>query len=334
MGAVDDGSSALEEAMLTGKLSAKRSKKVAKMVGGGGKFTPNQILMAAAGGLWSEDPAVFRASLLRAKEMIEEELVFGPSWKEVGCPDSHQGMYLLGRVGIVAASLRPGAEDALVTLGAGAATLISQELRLGDLVATPDGDVRGLPGMRAPNGAALGRLAATTLWREVRRRQVAGIVHRGTGGKQRTLKWKAGEAGYGGSDPLIDGPGYWFSQLLDTPKGKALLEGPLSRSAPLPKKLRLPLTVARWSGGTLAWFDDPGESERHRFVVHGSAAANRERGGDGDEDPVVWIKVHWESPAKHKVEVSSTWETPPPPFPEDSTKTRIEGMTSSEIAGR
>lgn len=309
-GNVGRGSKALVCAMLTGGLTAEHEKAIRGLITGG-RGTINQKLMAGAAGLWSSSPAVVRAAITGLRVILGDELHNGPTWKEPLCPDPHSGMYWLGWLGVVAAGLRPGAPPEVQELGRMAALITGQMLRLGDLVATPDGDCNGLPGNRAPAGSALGRRAHTAVYREVR-----GLPHRGPGGMKRDLRWKDS------SDPLVDGAARWARLLLATQAGKDLLRGPWSPHAPLPPRLRLTLTVARWQDGTLAWFDDPGEEQRAALLTHGSASAKRE----GEPEPVVdWIEVEWFVPGKHSTRAGLNWTTPRPE-PEGAVLTVIPGV--------
>lgn len=283
---------------------------------GGG--TPNQKLMAATAALFAPAGEIHDAGALLADRMLAREEEEGPRPWEILCPDPHEGMYLFGHIGIIAAGI---ARPEHTELGARAAAIVSQELRLADLVASPDGDCRGLPGMRAPNAAGIGRRALTALRTVVRQRQGLEVVHRGPGGRPQPFKWKET------SDRLIDGAAWWMKLLLDGPAGADLLRV-LAPDAPLPKRLRLGLTVDRWDGGALAWLADPGREGRRQFVIHGSAAAKRERQGDGDEDPVDWIRVTWGSPGQHRVEAGSSWETPRPQAPAGARRTTIPGVVA------
>lgn len=309
-GNVSRGSKALVSAMLTGRLTDQHERAILRLVLGGGG-TINQKLMAAAAGLWSAVPSVVERSITTLRGILGDELRFGPTWKEPLCPDPHSGMYWLGWLGVVAAGLRPGAPPEIQELGRMAALVTGQMLRLGDLVAPEDGDCKGLPGNRAPSGVHLGRRAHTNVYREVR-----GLPHRGPGGNKLALKWKES------SDPLVDGAAWWAHLLLATPAGKDLLRGPWSRNAPLPPRLRLTLTVARWDAGTLAWFNDPGIERRDAFLTHGSASAKRERA----PEPVVdWIMVEWWAPGKHATRAGLVWTTPRPDVPEGAVLTVIPG---------
>lgn len=309
-GNVGRGSKALVSAMLTGGLAEENEKAIRGLVLNGGG-TINQRLMAASAGLWSTSREVSSVSIGTLRGILGDELKNGPTWKEPLCPDPHSGMYWLGWMGVVAAGLRQGASPEVQELGRWAALITGQMLRLGDLVATPDGDCNGLPGNRAPAGAALGRRAHTAVYREVR-----GIPHRGPVGRKRDLRWKDS------SDPLVDGAARWARQLIAFPASQDLLRGPWSPHAPLPPRLRLTLTVARWQDGTLAWFDDPGEEKRAALLTHGSASAKRE----GKPEPVVdWIMVEWGAPGKHATFAGLNWTTPRP-SPEGATLTVIPGV--------
>lgn len=314
-GNVGRGSNALVSAMLHGGLAEQNEKAIRGLVLGG-RGTINQKLMAHAAGLWSSVPEIVAASVAGLRDILGDELRFGPTWKEPLCPDSHGGMYWLGWIGVIAAGLRPGASPEVQELGRWAAVIAGQMLRLGDLVASPDGDCKGLPGNRAPAGAALGRRAHTNVYREVR-----GLPQRGPGGNKLVLRWKEES-----SDPLVDGAAFWVKNLLATPAGADLLRGPWSPRAPLPPRLRLPLWVARWNGGTLAWFEDPGDEEqRAALLTHGSASAKRE----GQPEPVVdWIEVTWTKPGKHETRAGLNWTTPLPEreHPKGATLTRIPGL--------
>lgn len=309
-GPVARGSKALVSAMLTGGLAEYEDAITRSIQGGGG--TINQKLMAAAAGLWSSSREVVEKAVATLRGILGDEIRFGPTWKEPLCPDSHSGMYWIGWLGVVAAGLRPGAPLEVQELGRLAALISGQMLRLGDLVASEDGDCKGLPGNRAPGGAELGRRAHTNVYREVR-----ALPHRGPGGNKLALKWNDS------SDPLIDGAAWWACLLLATPAGKDLLRGPWSPNAPLPPRLRLPLTVVRWGAGTLAWFDNPGEELRADLLTHGSKSAKRE----GKPEPVVdWIWMDWAAPGKHRARAGINWETPRPEPPAAASRITIPGL--------
>ncbi len=315
MGAVAVGSKALIACMTTGQPTGEPT--LGQLLASG-KGTPNQRMMAAAAALFSPSAALAAAGAAVIDHMLSREEAEGPRPWELLCPDPHEGMYLLARLGVIAAGV--GARTHLEPLSRRMAGILSQELRLADLVASPDGDCKGLPGVRAPLGAALGRRALSSLWIEVRRRQEGGehLVHRGTGGRRRELRWKDG------SDPLVDGPACWAQKLLDGPAPLWLSLGP---AEPLPGNLRLPLTVYRWSGGSLASLFDPGDGERPHFAVRGSAAAKRMA---GIEKPTTWIQVNWLAPGKHRTTAGLFWETKPPAPPAGAERT-VVGWHGQEL---
>lgn len=309
-------SRALETAMLEGHPGA--VKLIEPLILGRGKPTPNQEAMARAAGCFLPFGDLFLEAVRGSLAMLREEEELGPVPWELLPPDPHGGMYDLAHVGWIAAGIDTPERLDLRVISDTAARILGQQLRIGDLIATPDGDCRGLGGMRMPLGETADRRTFTDLYREVRRRQGSPFIHRGTGGRPRKLgaDWKKG------ADRLLDGSLFWLRRILDGPHGARLLSGPLAPDAPLPARLRLQLTVARWEGGTLAWYADPGEAERARFLVHGSAVAKRE---GRPERPVDWIKVAWRSPGKHEVSVGFSWETPRPDIPAEAPYTLIPG---------
>lgn len=319
MGAVEQTSTALV-AVMEGDPIPREADLARFVVGDQG--TPNQRYMAAAALLRAQDSGLRAAAVRELEAKLLREESDGPAAWEVLCPAPHDGMYCFAWVGVIAAGQ---ALPEYRRLGERAAVILGQALRLGDLVATPDGDLRGLPGMRAPNGDGLVRPSLSACWVEVRSRQPGGraLVQRGAGGRPRKLAWTPT------SDPLIDGAACWLRTILDGPGGKALLDGPLSQTAALPKRIRLPLRVWRWNGGSLAYFADPGPERRGAYVIRGSAAAKR---GGGAENPVSWVLVEWGPPAKHHVRAGSTWETPPPEIvPGTAVLTSIAGVDPAEF---
>lgn len=303
MGAVETTSKSLEAIMLGRSLEPRRVRTLARYLSGKGRLTPNQKYMAAAAGL--HIPSLRAAAEDLADKMLAREETEGPRPWELFPPDPHGGMYDLGTVAMVAS----GGE-----IGSRAAVILGQVLRLADQVAAPDGDCRGLPGGRAAAGAGLNRRSLSQMLIEARRRQLGGehLVHRGTGGRARALKYEAD------SDALIDGPAWWLRIILDDLGGPSLLHGHLAPWAALPPRMRLPLTIYRWDGGTLAFFADPGTPEERRpFITTGSK--------QGTEKPVSWIEVTHGKPAKHRARAGICWEIPPPEPPAGARKTFIEG---------
>jgi len=316
MGNVEITSKALESAMLVGHPGSHHQ--IRPFIGGRGKPTPNQRAMALAAGCFLPFSDLFLEAVRGSLAMLREEEEVGPVPWELLPPDPHGGMYDLAHLGWLAAGIDTPERLDLRVISDSAARLLGQELRIGDLIATPDGDCRGLGGMRMPLGAKADRRTFTDIYREVRRRQGFPFIHRGTGGRPRKLssEWKKG------ADRLMDGPLFWLRRILDGPHGARLLAGPLALDAPLPSRLRLQLTVERWEGGTLAWYADPGEAERPRYLVHGSKVAQRE---GRPERPVDWIKVEWRSPGRHAVSVGFEWSTPRPAVPASAKRTVIPG---------
>jgi hypothetical protein len=280
-------------------LPLSKEARLAEVAQGAGRATINQEYMAAAACLHSTDSKVRRIGIDVCTKILKDELRSGRG--EILCPDSHEGMYLLARMGVIAAGYL-STDDVLFGLAEMAMQVTGSEFRIGDLVVDEKGGCRYYPGMRAPNGAGLGRRAMTHLRTETRYRREYGnekVLHRGPGGRVINLKL---------DDALIQGPALWMRRILDTAQGRGLeaLLRHLSPDAPLPR-LKLTLTIHRWKTGSLAYFEDPGPEERPRYVIEGSAAANQERrkGGDGDEDPVdfffregteVLAGEYWERP--------------------------------------
>lgn len=274
--------------------------------------TANQRLMGMAAGLYVDE--LRDISIASLDRMLRDEELQGPCCWEVWPPDTHGGMYALAHVAIIGAAVRYPDDPTIAALAQRAAVIIGQQLRMGDLIATPDGDRRGWPGMRAPHGNAMDRFCDTKIGREVRGRQGLDLPHRGPGGRVQPLKWDPADD----ADRLYNLPPVWLAQILDAPGGQALLDGPFSRTALLPARLRLPVVVYKWDGITLAAMADPGPSERHRYSVRGSAAAKRDE--DNVELPVVWIMVKARQPAKHEVLTSQSWEIPPPMPPAGASR--------------
>lgn len=300
----------------------------------GRQGTANMKKEAGAAGLYARSFEVRRIAAANVTQMLKSEVQRGPRHWELLCSDPHEGMYLSAAVAIIDAAQRYPEQAALQ------ATLLGQELRIADLVATDDGDVRGLPGMRAPAGPRLSRIALQCLRTEVRKHQGFDLVHRGQGGRPRSLESMLPSGHLTPRDVAFQGAALWMRRLLAmrVPEAReALLDGLLSPTAPLPPRLRLGLTVHRWdsqgyggsmthrspmlSGGTLAVLDDPGPEHRHEYVKTGSGASKRS--ADHDEDPQSWVLHEW---ATHRLTTGECWETPPPIPPADAATTRIDGV--------
>lgn len=310
-GSVGLGSGALALAFQGKPIPQKMAERL-RSLATGETGTANQRLMGMAAGLYVDelrDTAIESLHL-----MLREEEALGPCCWEVWPPDTHGGMYALAHVAIMGAALRYPDDERIGALAQRAAVIVGQQLRMGDLIATPDGDRRGWPGARAPHGNKMDRFCDTKIGREVRGRQGMNLPHRGPGGRVQPLKWNPDDDG----DRLYNLPPVWLKQILDAPGGHALLDGPLSRTAPLPRKLRLPVTVYRWDNVSLAAMADPGPEERHRYSVRGSAAAKRDE--DNVELPVVWIMVTAGAPAKPSVMASQSWDIHPPVAPPGASK--------------
>lgn len=321
MGAVDIASSALEEITLTGRLDPKRNKAIFKMIGEGGKFTPNQKMMARAAGLHSSDVAIRQLAIRTLSDQIESEHVNGPTHWELMPPYPHGGMYYFARAGVLAAWEKNRHNPEISHLGMQTAIIMGQEFRLAGLIAQPQliDCCKGLPGMRAPHGAYMGRPDLSTLWIEISQHHGIDVPHRGPSGRVRKLKWD-----FNDSDPLSDGAAWWMRKILSGGLGPILLQGPLSLTAPLPKKLRTSLTIKRWKNRTLAFLGDPGTEEgRREFIITGSAAAKRL---GGQELPVVWIEVvDTGSGPIPEVRAGTDWDTPLPDISGDHQTWFIPG---------
>lgn len=304
MGAVELTSKSLVFVMLGQSIPARRIKSLEKYASGK-SGTPNQIYMGAAASLFI--PSLNEMAVKQISHMMDREEREGPRPWELLCFDPHEGMYLLARMGVIAY----GGE-----LGLRAARLLSQELRVADLIVAPDGNCGGLPGTRPPTGITSSRRALSHLWIEVRKRQGVEVSHRGTGGRVRDIKWDED------SDALVEGPAWWMRQLLNS-SGDIRLLDILSTDAPLPKCLRLGLTVYRNGFGTLAWLDDPGEANRKQYIITGSMASKRRK--DKREAPVTWIRVSWNVNHKHAVEGGEAWESYPPVMMSSQQIFRING---------
>lgn len=302
-GSVGLGSGALAFAF-QGKPTPQKMAERLRPLAAGETGTANQRLMAMAAGLYVDELRDIAIESLHL--MLREEEALGPCCWEVWPPDTHGGMYALAHVAIIGAALRYPDDERIGALAQRAAVIIGQQLRMGDLIATPDGDRRGWPGARAPHGNKMDRFCDTKIGREVRGRQGLVVPHRGPGGRVQPLKWNPADD----ADRLYNLPPVWLGQILDASGGQELLDGPFSRTAPLPAKLKLPVTVYRWDNVTLAVMADPGPEERHRYTIRGSAAAKRDE--NNAELPVVWIMVKARQPAKHEVLASQSWEIPPP----------------------
>lgn len=273
--------------------------KLLRLIRGGG--TPNQGRMAITAGLY--EPSLQAEAVPAALQVLERDEREGPASPELFPPQPHGSMYsmeLVGRVGC------PFPE-----IAARSAVVLGWLLRLVDLVIEPTSQADGLPGGRAPLLASLDRRHLAQEWAVVRGRQgVPNAVLRGTGGRAR-------------KNPDQNSPAWWLRKILDGPVGPQLLAGPLSREAPLPPAMRLPLTVWRWDGGTLAAFADPGPENRDRFLARGSKASRR----TGRPEPVVdWIMVDWGGQGRaRKVTVGQNWTIPAPAAPAGASVTRIPG---------
>lgn len=273
--------------------------------------TANSEKMAGAVALYAGG-AVRDKGIQVLDEMLREEEARGPQPWELLCPDPHAGMHRLAEAAIVAAGLNGQAPRELADRQAVQTGL---RLRLCDLVATPDGDVTGLPGLRA-NGPNLPRMAETLEYRQIRV-----LPHLGARGNRRKLEsWR----------PTTDAqatwsmPAYWWSRIMATRKGERMLEGVLGRIGPLPCSLPLGLIVQAGEGWTLAYLDDPGESQRRRYTVTGSVAARKDK--DHVEDCTSAVLVRWGKPGRHRVTTVQTWRLPPPAPPGPVLReTRIPG---------
>lgn len=267
-----------------------------------GRWTINQNFMAVAAGLFDLILRPFAVPV--ALRMLSNFKLNGLRGKEQGCPSPHEEMYWWAYLGCLAAGIDEDPQSDLGRISALAADLIGGETRQYDLITTPDGDVRGLCGTRAPLGANLGRFIGCEMYREIRR-----MPHRGPSGRVRKRSTQ-------------DTPVEWMSRLLD--RHPELLTGPLSPIGRMPN-LMLGLTVHRWDGGTLCVMADPGDERRREFVATGSAAAKRQH---KPEHPVTWIKVEWGRPAKHIITAGQMWESPLPEVPEGAEVTKIEGTVA------
>lgn len=234
-----------------------------------GDTTPNKHRMALAivllitGGLGE----LGTLALSRLRSLVVEDERWGPRWRELLCPDPHEGMYDLADAGLVAAGLDAPAGSTLRDLGLRVAALFGQTLRLSDLVAD-DGWVAALPGERANSPDGPSRYARHLVYVEIRRRQRGGerLEMRGVNGRPRTLDELCSRAGLNGDTGLWYGAAHWWRQILDAAPAAAALPKPpkwmLSQGI---ESLRDPRAVA--------WIEAHPESPLARRVRAASSAA-------------------------------------------------------------
>jgi hypothetical protein len=243
----------------------------------------------------------------RWARMLEDEEHLGPQPWELLTGDPHGGMHRFAAVGLVAAGLAPGAPAEVRTLALRQLGVEARLMGLYDVVASQDGDVRALPGMRANNPDGPSRLADTAVYR-----QLSGRPPRGTGGKVA----KKGLEGLHASAPSISsyaGAIWWKRLQLQHPD----VVGTIMAYRSPPDRLRLGLRVYRLPDGIIAALDDPGPLDRRRYDTHGSEAASRD--DDHVENCTSYVHCTFGNPAKHRFEkVILSWQEPEPALPEDA----------------
>lgn len=270
----------------------------------------NKIKCAATGLLFTGDRD---EAAERWTEVLTHEEANGPRSKEPGCPDTKAGIHALAEVGLVTVGLQPNAPKSLRHLADRQLALTGQRLALYDLIATPDGDVTGLPGVRSNSPKGPTRMCETMEYRVL-----TGKPQRGDRGVPRRLdSWKPASD----EQAIFSAPAHWWTQLIDGPMW-SIARHQLRRC--LPCSLPLALVVYRWPTGTLAYFERPAHIKE--WLTRGSAAANKD--ADRVEDVCSSVLVTWDKPGKHQVEAVLSWKRDPPGerVPSGATRTRISSV--------
>jgi len=300
--------------------------------------TPNKTKMAAAiivhqtGGKGSLGELA--VEVLDAILSLEE--AEGPNAKEQLCPDSHEGMYESAEAGIIEGGIIKARTGPVAALAWRQVALTGQKLRVRALVADPWLDVSALPGERANNPAGPARVAATCVQREIALRtgfwsEGVDPRHRGLGERRdvRPLEKQVDVrklAERKGNRMIFEGAALWWRQILSrlSPPDRERLLDAIHPDGPLPKKLRTPLVVHRWDGGTLAYLVDPGEERRAEWLTHGSFSARRDE--DRVEDATTSVLCRWGArPGASEVEAIFSWRSAPPAPPPGATMTVVGG---------
>jgi hypothetical protein len=249
---------------------------------------------------WSEAACVLNG-------MLDYEEENGPRAWEVLCPDSHAGIYSLAEVAIVSAP-----HNKVFDLKRRQLRLVGQRLALYDLIATPDGEVTGLPGVRSNNPKGPVRMAETFEYREL-----SGKPHRWGRPDPRPLEnWNPTSNEQG----VYTASAWWWRQL----RRSGMLDGFPGEASP-PRRLPAGLVTYCWDGGTLAYFERP--DDINAFLTRGSAAAKKD--ADRIEDCCSSVMVTWGEPTEHKVEAVLSWREDPPlkKVPPGARRARIPAST-------
>lgn len=252
-------------------------------------------------------------------EALDSLLVYeehnGPRAKEPLAPDTKAGVYSIAEVALVTAADLPRAKPRSVMrrLADRQLALTGQRLALYDLIATPDGDVTGLPGVRSNSPKGPTRMCETMEYRVL-----TGKPQRGDRGVPRRLdSWKPASD----EQAIFSAPAHWWTQLIDGPMW-SIARHQLRRC--LPCTLPLALVTYRWDGGTLAYFERP--DDVRPWLTRGSAAANKD--ADRVEDVCSSVLVTWGKPGKHQVEAVLSWKRDPPVerVPAGAVRTRVAAV--------
>lgn len=271
------------------------------------------------------------AALLRAPEYRDEaydaldwilanEEASGPRTWEPLCPDPHAGMYSLAEVSIVSLGLLAPRGSGERRIAGRQLALTGQRLALYDLIATPDGDVTGLPGVRSNDPRGPHRTCESAEYREWRE-----LPQRGPGGRMRPLKNAKPTSD---DQAIFSAPAWWWRRVMGDSKRQA---SPVLCAA-LPHALPLALVVYRWPTGTLAYFEKP--ANPREWLTFGSAASKKDK--DGVEDVCSSVLVNWRTPGKHEVEAVLSWKADPPVerVPSGATRTRIPSVGEDVKEGK
>lgn len=249
--------------------------------------------------------------------LLDFEEANGPRAKEPLCPDSKAGIYGLAEVALVTFGLREAAATSYARrLAERQLALTGQRLALYDLIATPDGDVTGLPGVRSNSPSGPKRSCESYEYREWR-----GMTQRGPSGRPRPLQ-KANPTT--DEQAIFSAPAWWW-RMLDDATGARREFDMLRRQACLPPALPLALVVYRWPTGTLAYFERPANIKE--WLTYGSAASKKDP--DHTEDVCSSILMRHVAPGRHVAEhVILSWGDDPPVerVPSGAVRTRVPAV--------
>lgn len=254
--------------------------------------------------------ATRKAAIERAASLLQvitsDELANGPTWRELWCPGSHQGMYKAAQGVLVWFGLGAPVHSFIHQIALSQVELMARELAAYDLVATQYGEVHAMIGERCDGDPQ--RDAMTFVYREIRQRaHLDGVDyrHRNYKGRLASIERQCAFHELDGDSGLWYGPVWAWRKILDERQFDLVALLPVGGALPHAAPLRI--DIWHFDGGARVVLYDPGIVAHPDWETHGSFAARRSP--DNDEDTATCVTVWWgAAPCAYRLEVIHTWE--------------------------